>query len=46
MLGDQRSDEIEVHPLWPVYVALFRAELRTDPRPDEVSVICGCPSHY
>jgi hypothetical protein len=46
LLGDDDWRKIGAHPLWPVYVALFRAETGTDPRPDGLSVICECFDHY
>ncbi len=46
LLGDDDWRRIGAHPLWPVFVALFRAEAGVDPRPDGLSVICRCPEHY
>ncbi|MFJ1704414.1 hypothetical protein [Kitasatospora sp. NPDC088346] len=46
LLGDDDRRKIGSHPLWPVFVALFRAETGAAPRPDGLSVICDCPEHY
>ncbi|WBP89591.1 hypothetical protein [Kitasatospora cathayae] len=46
LLMDNDTREVRDHPLWPVYVALFRAEMGADPRPDSLSMICACPEHY
>ncbi|GAA4788237.1 hypothetical protein GCM10023329_44250 [Streptomyces sanyensis] len=45
-MGDTHSDDVPDHPLWPVYVALFRAETGADPKPDGLSVICDCAEHF
>lgn len=46
LLGGEETRRIGVHPLWPLFSELFRAEAGCDPDPTALGVICGCPEHF
>ncbi|MBH1935771.1 hypothetical protein I5Q34_16080 [Streptomyces sp. AV19] len=34
------------HPLWPVFAALYRLEVGTDPQPLDLFKLDCCPRHF
>ncbi|MFD9477432.1 hypothetical protein [Streptomyces nojiriensis] len=46
VLADEEGWRIGAHPLWPLFVELFRAEARCDPDPAALGIVCGCPEHF